>query len=89
VAQRIKKLDIIELHAIIYTTSSKREKIMNLVKIHMKTDNAAFEDEGKATEIARILRELAGRIESEGINYALLRDVNGNRVGHFEHYINS
>lgn len=44
-------------------------------------DNAAFEDCG---EVARILRELAERVdgrEAHDMDEIILRDVNGNRVG--------
>lgn len=59
---------------------------MSFVRIHIDTDNAAFEDMGKATEIGRILRDLAGRIESEGIDTATLKDINGNTVGNFDYH---
>ena len=45
------------------------------------TDNAAFED-GAATETARILREIADRIEAGDMGGAA-RDANGNTVGVF------
>lgn len=52
--------------------------------ITIKMDNAAFEDDGGA-EAARILRELANKIDghphfSEGHSNALY-DANGNEVG--------
>lgn len=49
--------------------------------LKIKTDNAAFEEDPTA-ECARILRELADRIEcaSPDEDYPL-RDVNGNKVG--------
>lgn len=43
-------------------------------------DNAAFEDEGPAFEVARIFRDAAQRIENGDLEFAL-RDINGNRVG--------
>ena len=54
------------------------------VQIIIKTDNAAFEDDPTA-EVARILRELAKRIDSHsrfspGIQLRL-RGFNGNEVG--------
>lgn len=57
---------------------------MSGVNIEFSTDNAAFDDEGMATEIGRILRDLAGRIESEGIDHLTLKDINGNSIGVFE-----
>jgi len=47
-------------------------------------DNAAFSDGNDACELARILRKLADRLESENMDYAGtvgLHDYNGNRVG--------
>lgn len=54
---------------------------MERVTITLETGNAAFED-APATEIARILRDLADLIESGmGTDETPLRDINGNRVG--------
>lgn len=53
-------------------------------EVHIGMDNAAFEDEGKENELARILRELADRVESSELepqDVMRLLDVNGNRVG--------
>ncbi len=51
-------------------------------------DNAAFEDNGPATELGRILRELAGKVEQarvddgyDGEDIYHARDANGHRVG--------
>jgi hypothetical protein len=56
-----------------------------MFKIEIATDNAAFDDDEGNAEIARILRELADRIErgdAVGDWWELpLRDVNGNRIG--------
>lgn len=49
-------------------------------KIEIKCDNAAFGDE-PAYEVARILWELAKRIERDGDLAYPLHDINGNRVG--------
>jgi hypothetical protein len=65
--------------------------------ITIEMDNAAFfeddNDSGKhpeeglspaaGAELARILRDLAGQVES-GCDRKLLFDVNGNRVGRFD-----
>ena len=51
-----------------------------MLKLFIETDNAAFDDQ-PATELARILRDLAARIESDPESYIVLRDVNGNKVG--------
>ena len=50
--------------------------------ITIEMDNAAFEG-GHATELGRILRALAERIEDDGPNYAPCIDSNGNKVGEF------
>lgn len=54
-----------------------------MFKLHIDTDNAAFEDGNKGAEVARILRGLADKVESEGLQwcYQNLRDINGNIVG--------
>ena len=54
--------------------------------IEIKMDNAAFED-GSGTECARILRELANRIEGEQCaigDVTPCLDINGNKVGKAE-----
>jgi hypothetical protein len=54
---------------------------MSELTIEMSLDNAAFEDD-PAPEIARILRQLADKLEGRGIDdEILLWDINGNRVG--------
>ena len=58
---------------------SKGEAVKATIIIRM--DNAAFEEE-PATEISRILRDLAERVEL-GSGYENLRDINGNTVGTF------
>ena len=50
--------------------------------IEFDMDNAAFEDEGMASESARILRQIAERLE-EGVtdgNERQIRDINGNAI---------
>jgi predicted deacylase len=49
--------------------------------LHFETGNAAFED-APETEIARILRAVADRIDA-GEHLAKIHDVNGNRIGEF------
>jgi len=53
---------------------------MATLKITIKMDNAAFENE-PATEVARILHELAAHIAEDGPSDQYLKDINGNRVG--------
>jgi hypothetical protein len=52
---------------------------MEKIEITIETVNAAFEENDNA-EVARILRELADKLES-GQNPERLRDINGNNVG--------
>lgn len=47
------------------------------------TENAAFEDDLKYSEVARILRETAERFEAGEDHSGQLFDINGNRVGSF------
>ena len=49
-------------------------------KVEIESGNAAFESFADK-ETARILRELADRIENTGDNEGVCRDINGNRVG--------
>lgn len=55
--------------------------------IQMTTDNEAFADGNMAHETARILREIARRIERDGVDeeqggtFATIHDANGNDVG--------
>ena len=41
---------------------------------------AAFQDGNDGFEMARILRQIADRIE-DGYRYGVMHDINGNRVG--------
>jgi hypothetical protein len=52
--------------------------------LEIDCDNTTF-DESPATEVARILRETAGRVE-EGVWPGNLRDSNGNTVGSFRFF---
>lgn len=57
---------------------------MPRLEISLETDSAAFSDQCPA-EVARILRELAGRIESGlQLERGALWDINGNRVGSWD-----
>lgn len=53
-------------------------------RLHVTCDNVAFE-EGMATELARILRDVAKRIEAgeDCESWTNVRDINGNVVGAF------
>lgn len=53
----------------------------NQFRVLLSTDNAAFED-GRDFETARILRDVAGRLEN-GESGGTVRDINGNRVGDY------
>lgn len=51
----------------------------NNLTVQIETTNDAFFDD-RGAEAARILRELADKIEA-GADEVILRDYNGNRVG--------
>lgn len=55
------------------------------LSIAITNDAFGTDEYEQASETARILRELADRIESDGLSCAcdldVLRDLNGNRVG--------
>jgi len=53
-----------------------------MFKMKIKIWNAAFDDEGIQTELARILRFVAKEIEA-GIYNDKIRDINGNEVGEY------
>lgn len=53
-----------------------------MFELNIETDNAAFEDEDGAFEVARILRLVASQLE-RGARSAPILDVNGNRVGSY------
>lgn len=50
--------------------------------VHIDCGNSAFQD-APATEIARILRTIANRVEAGDLD-GRVRDYNGNTCGHFE-----
>jgi len=53
--------------------------------LKIATDNAAFADGNGPAELARILRAVADRLESDLYNRTeAVRDGNGNKVGSFE-----
>lgn len=51
-----------------------------MFKLQFETDNAAFDEENREHEVARILREVADLVEG-GSDTNQVRDVNGNRIG--------
>ena len=56
-----------------------------MLKLKINTDNQAFDQEGQ--EVARILRDLADRLENlDKLQECLLplRDLNGNTVGYYQ-----
>lgn len=61
--------------------SKRTEDEMSQIQITINTDNAAFGD-GAASEVARILRKLADRYDTNGLQvFTQLRDGNGNTIG--------
>lgn len=53
-----------------------------MFKLSIETANAAFEPD-KQTEIARILRDIADRLEGDGHLHGSCYDYNGNVVGDY------
>ena len=56
-----------------------------MLKLKINTENAAFDQEGQ--EVARILRDLANRLENlDKLQECQLplRDLNGNTVGYYQ-----
>ena len=53
-------------------------------KLNIRTDNAAFED-CPGFEVARILREIANKVDGRELPYYMqtIRDCNGNDVGRY------
>lgn len=52
-------------------------------RLTIRTDNAAFDEEYQAQETARILRDVADKLDA-GENFEMFRtlfDINGNDVG--------
>lgn len=52
-----------------------------MFRLNLETGNAAFDDD-HLTEIARILRDVADKVE-HGTNSGKVFDLNGNSVGEF------
>ena len=57
---------------------------MTTFTVSMNTDNAAFDDDHNS-EVARILRAIADKVESHGCSgfFETIRDINGNDVGRY------
>jgi len=56
-----------------------------MIALAIETDNAAFAEES-GTEVARMLRALADRLDGRDLlpgEAGNLLDINGNTVGHF------
>lgn len=53
-----------------------------MLTIKFKTDNAAFSDD-VGGETARVLRQIADKIESTRDGSGHVRDANGNTIGHW------
>jgi hypothetical protein len=53
-----------------------------MFSLKFDTDNAAFRDGDFSTEIARVVRTVAEKIEA-GIIDGAVYDLNGNRIGEF------
>ena len=59
---------------------------MSHITIKIDTDNAAFDGDNHDIEVARILKELSEYRPLEN-NSIAIRDINGNRVGEFNSYL--
>lgn len=57
---------------------------MDNFRIDIGTANAAFKD---PSELGRILRDISSRV-LEGERSGIIFDINGNRVGRFDHLEN-
>jgi len=53
--------------------------------VNIEMDNADF-DEAPQSELARIFRDLAERMEDGILGVTFIRDRNGNRIGQAEYY---
>lgn len=55
------------------------------LNVRFSMDNAAFgeTDEDRLAEAARILRDMANRLEARGLGQFALQDLNGNTVGEY------
>lgn len=53
-----------------------------MFELQFATDNAAFDD-FPASEAARILRDIAGKVERGETFGAPIHDSNGNRIGYW------
>jgi hypothetical protein len=54
-----------------------------MFSLTFETDNDAFTGGNRKHELARILRDLAKRIVTEGASEGRIRDINGNTIGTF------
>lgn len=52
------------------------------MSMRIDSDNAAFEEDSGAVEVARLVRQIADRID-QGEREGKLLDLNGNTVGEF------
>ena len=61
---------------------------MSKFSLHLDTDNAAFDDD-VGYEVARILRDIADKVERDGEDACLpIMDINGNRIGNADFFTN-
>lgn len=67
-------------HTILIIATGGTDKMK--LSLTIKGEGEAFATQ-PASELARILREVAQRIQEDGDSEGSLRDINGNRVGSF------
>lgn len=49
----------------------------------VSTDGAAFRDDNRYYEVARLLREAADEMENEHVDFSRVSDISGNRAGYW------
>lgn len=68
---------------------NRRQRVVysdtKIFRLHVTTDNDAFQQGAMDQEIVRILREIADRIERQGVGFPsqTVLDINGNDVGRY------
>lgn len=55
---------------------------MKMFELNIELENAAFEDD--SSELSRILKELADKLDQGSTEPGSVRDINGNKVGTYK-----
>ena len=59
---------------------------MSIFSLSIELSNAAFDNGDAGSEVARLLRELAARVDGDDFRHACagrIHDISGNTVGHW------